>query len=235
MKLPTLEIPSFNIVIPSTGKSISIRPYLVKEEKILMLARESNDEKAILNAIKNIVRACSFNNLDPNQLTMTDLEYVFLKIRAVSVGETAQIKITCNCGNPVEVDVDLNSIEVVTPQAASNKIEISKTLGLTLRPITLQILDRFGIASDKSEVDTLLKIVMASIDTIYDGATIFKADEAKVDELEKFIEQLSSQQMTQISKWIETLPKLQKEVKCVCPKCKVESSTILSGIKSFFS
>jgi hypothetical protein len=235
MALPTLESPKYSIRLPSTGKTIEYRPFLVKEEKILLIAQESGNSREMLAAMKDIIKVCTFNKIDPNQLTSYDLEYLFLKLRAKSVGETSTIKIKCEkCETftPVEVNIDEVGVEEVPDEPVN--IMLNDTVGITMRHIRVKDL---GLLTDKKgQADLVTETVIASIASIFDAAVVYPTDEAKKDELVTFVNSLNRGHMKQIEEFIASTPKVKCDVKfvCSCETCKHENEVKLSGIQSFF-
>lgn len=238
--LPTIETPKYSVTIPSTKKTVEIRPYRVKEEKILMIAIESADEKQIMMAVKDIIRGCTFDKVNPDELTTTDLEYLFLKLRAKSVGENVSITLKCqekDCIGQIEMDIDLDSIEPVSTGNGftSNKIELSNTIGMTLRPITIRTLGKLNAnTKDDDKGQRITNAIIATIDTIYDDKGVYRADDYSISDMTKFVDSLSAAHVKQIQSYIETQPQLSKVVNYTCPKCKKKHSLTLKGLQSFF-
>jgi hypothetical protein len=239
MQLPILETAKYTVIIPSTNKTVEFRPYLVKEEKILMLAMESEDEKQIISAVKEIVRACTFDKLNPDDLSTVDLEYVFLKLRAKSVGENAHVQLKCqtkDCAGLVDTDINLDSIQPVsTNPNVSNKIQITDKVGMTLRPITVRAMSRLSIGGDKPKGEQVTALVIASIESIYDEKAVYRAEDHSIEDLTAFVDSLSTLHLQKIQQYLEGLPRLSKEVEYFCPKCKCKQKLTLTGIQSFFA
>lgn len=235
MALPTLESPKYSIRLPSTGKTIEYRPFLVKEEKVLLIAQESGNPREMLTAMKDIIKVCTFNKIDPNLLTSYDLEYLFLKLRAKSVGETSTIKIKCEkceAFTPVEVNIDEVGIDTVPNEPVN--IMLNDTIGITMRHIRVKDL---GVLTDKKgQADLVTDTVIASIASIFDAGAVYPTDEAKKDELVAFVNSLNRGHMKQIEEFIASTPKVTCDVGfvCQCDTCKHENKVKLSGIQSFF-
>ena len=237
MPLPILETPKYTVTIPSTKKSVEYRPYLVKEEKILMLAMESEDEKQMIMAVKDIIRACTFEKLNPDDLTTVDLEYVFLKLRAKSVGETASVSLKCQtseCTGSVNADINLDAIEPTSiSNGTSNRIQLTDKVGMTLRPVTVRALSRLS-GDSKSKSEQVTQLIISSIESIFDDAGVYRAEDHTVEELIKFIDSLSTAHLQKIQAYVESLPRLSKDIEYTCPKCKVKHKITLTGLQSFF-
>lgn len=232
--LPIIETPKFDLRLPSTSKMVEYRPFLVKEEKILLMAQEGGSSREMITAMKDIVKACTFNAIDPNQLTVYDLEYVFLKLRAKSVGETTQINIKCSeCEevNPIEINIDDIEAPVVDPEP--KVIMLTENVGLTMRHIRVR--DIAALTDEtKKQADVLFDTMIASIDNIFDEKGIYKTDETKKEEMNKFINSLNRKHMNAIQEFIAETPKLEHKVDFVCVKCGHKNEIVLHGVQSFF-
>lgn len=237
MLLPTLETPKYTITIPSSRKSIEIRPYLVKEEKILMIAIESHDEKQMIVAIKDIIRACTFDKVNPDDLTTVDLEYIFLKLRCKSVGEISSVTLKCldtECTGSINASIDLDSIEPTSSGApVSNNVQLTDKVGMTLRPMSVRTLGRLNVES-KTKGDQITAMIIASMESIFDQNGVYRVEDHTVEELSTFIDSLSTPHLQKIQAYIESLPRLTKDLEYTCPKCKVKHKITLSGLQSFF-
>jgi hypothetical protein len=238
MSLPILETPKYTVIIPSTKKSVEYRPYLVKEEKILMLAMESEDEKQMITAVKDIIRACTFEKLNPDDLTTVDLEYVFLKLRSKSVGEISTVTLKClntECAGSVNAQIDLESIEPTSTGAGvSNRIQLTDKVGMTLRPMTVRALSRLGVES-KSKSEQVTALIVSSIESIFDENGVYRGEDHTIEELTAFVDSLSTSHLQKIQAYVESLPRLSKDLEYTCPKCKIKHKITLAGLQSFFA
>mgnify|MGYP005728887317 CR=1 FL=1 len=231
MALPKLETPTYETIIPSTGRAIEYRPFLVKEEKILMMAQETQDTAQAISALKKIISSCTFGKVDPNTLTTYDAEFIFLQLRIKSVGESVDFIITDkDTGEDVNVSVDLSSVEVIEPEVELEKtIRLNDSIGLTLKEVTLK--DAVGLSSkDMNDITGLISVV---IDTIYDDEKVYNAREVSKKELEAFIESLNHSQLEQITTFIQNQPAIQKEIKYRL-KDGQEKTITLKGLQDFF-
>ena len=231
MALPKLETPTYETIIPSTGRAIEYRPFLVKEEKILMMAQETQDTAQAISALKKIISSCTFGKVDPNTLTTYDAEFLFLQLRIKSVGESVDFIITDkDTGEDVNVSVDLSSVEVIEPEVELEKtIRLNDSIGLTLKEVTLK--DAVGLSSkDMNDITGLISVV---IDTIYDDEKVYNAREVSKKELEAFIESLNHSQLEQITTFIQNQPAIQKEIKYRL-KDGQEKTITLKGLQDFF-
>jgi len=236
MPLPILESPKYILTVPSTKKSIEYRPFLVKEEKILLLAQETGDDNAITQAIKEIIKACTFGVIDPEDLTTFDLEYIFLKLRAKSVGEISEINCTCEkCSAKTPVSIDIDKIEVTWPKdynPKDNTIMLTDTVGVTMQ--YLKVRDIKAVNESKSQTETIMDTIIAMINTIFDQNGVYKKSDSTQEELLTFINSLSRSQIEKIEKFIIDSPKLMHELDFSCIKCKHTNKVTLAGTQSFF-
>jgi len=237
MALPQVSTPTYELAVPSTDKKLKYRPFLVKEEKILMIAMEAQEQSGIIDAVKQIVKACTFEKFDIAKAPMFDVEYIFLNIRAKSIGEISTIRLRCPDDNEtlVETQIDLTKVEVEMPEGHTNKIELTEEMGMIM---TYPTLDSFG-EYDGTVVNAtnMIDIIALCITQIYDkkGEEIFEAKDSTKKELIEFIEQLNSQQFKDIQNFFDTMPKLKHTIKIKNPKTNVESEVVLSGLSDFFA
>jgi hypothetical protein len=235
MPLPKLETPKYTLIVPSTQQEIEYRPFLVKEEKILLLAQETNDDKEILNALKEIVSVCTFKVIDANSLTSFDLEYIFLKLRSKSVGEISEIRCKCEkCEALTDVSLNIDEIEVTWPEPKiDNTIMLTDNVGVTLKYLSIGNLSKLN-TNKKHQADTIIDTIVAMIETIFDEKGVYKASDSSQSELVTFVSSLNRQQMSKIEHYINNLPKLQHNIDFTCISCKHNNSIVLSGTQSFF-
>lgn len=239
MALPTLEVPKYEAKIPSTGKKVLFRPYLVKEEKILMIAAESEDQNQVMQAVKDVIQACTFDKVDPDKLCSFDLEYLFLKLRSKSVGEISKVSIKCEkCQKPTSVEINLEEVEVNTSKTIESKIKLTNTIGVVMSYPTMKEALKFSskTGDPTSKVDTALEVIISCIDSIYDDKKVYPADESTREELLAFVESLNQSQFAKIQEFIEAMPKLQHEVKFKCSnkECGCDNTLVLEGMSTFF-
>jgi hypothetical protein len=235
MALPILESPKYTLTIPSTKKSVEYRPFLVKEEKILMLAQQSNDQKQIMSSIESVVEACTFGTVKAKQLTSFDLEYIFLKLRAKSVGEISDIRCKCEkCEEYTEVSVNIDEIEVTWPtEKVDSKVMLTDKIGVVLRHILVGDMSSIVTTEDVT-VETVTDMIIASIESIFDESAVYPSDQSTHKELLEFVNSLSRSQLTKIEKFIENAPKLQHAVEFTCKPCGHANNFILTGAQAFF-
>jgi hypothetical protein len=236
MALPKLNTPSYELEIPSTDEKIQYRPFLVKEEKILLIALESGKNEDIINAMKEIVSECTFNKLDISVLPMFDIEYIFLNIRAKSVGEVSKLKIKCPDDNKTmaDVEIDLNTVNVEIGEGHTNKIELEEGMGIIMQYPTIDSFKKLGLQNITAK--NMTDIISACILQIYEnnGEKVYNAKDQTIKELSDFIEQMNTKQFREVQKFFDTMPKLKKVIKVKNPKTKVESEVTLQGLSDFF-
>ena len=237
MALPKINTPTYELVIPSTDEKIEYRPFLVKEEKILLIAMESGQQKDIITAIKQIVTACTFGKLKIGRMPMFDVEYLFLNIRAKSVGEVSTLNLIApdDKETQVEVEVDLNEIQIQEEEGHTNKIELTDEMGIYMQYTTVDTFGDSGITDINAS--NMLDVITACIAQIYDkkGEEVFEAKDQTKKEMLDFVEQLNSKQFQDVQSFFDTAPKLKHEITIKNPKTKVESKVVLSGLSDFFA
>lgn len=240
MPLPKISTPIYELELPSTGKKIKYRPFLVREEKILVMALETEDMKQITNAVVQILSDCILTkNFNVSELATFDIEYLFLNVRSKSVGETVEISITCPDDNEtqVKVEVDIDSIKVQKNPKHTNIIKLDDDLSMRLRYPALDqfIENNFEFKDNNSEVDKSLDMIISCIDMIYNAEDSWSATDVTKQELKEFVEQMNTKQFKQIESFFETMPKLSHKVVVKNPNTEVESTVTLEGLASFFS
>lgn len=221
------------------NKSYSFRPFLVKEEKLLLMALEGGDEGGIVNTIKQIINNCCLDDIDVDNMPVVDLEYFFLNLRARSVGEEITLEYKCNnkveekkCGNIVKIGINLLDIIPDIPEGHTNKIKITDDIGIVMKYPSFKMMD---IMDNKSKVDATLKLIMGCIECIYDKDTIYYSKDIPVGELIEFIENLTKSQFGQIEQFFSSIPKIRINLKFHCDKCGYSEDIKLEGIKSFLA
>ena len=240
MPLPKINTPTYDLTLPSTGKKIKYRPFLVREEKILIMAMESQDMSEITNAIVQILSDCILTkDVKVEQLATFDIEYLFLNVRAKSVGETVEVNITCpdDGETQVEMEIDIDSIKVQKTRGHKNIIKLDDELSMKLRYPSLEqfVENNFETAEGTSEVGQSLSMITSCVEMIYNQEESWEASDYSKKELDEFIEQLNTKQFKQIEKFFTTMPKLSHVIAVKNPNTGVESEVVLEGLASFFS
>ena len=231
--LPKLDTPTYRLTLPSTGDEIQYRPFLVKEQKILMMAQESEDDQQILDAVTSLVRTCTFDKIDANNSPMFDVEYIFLQIRGKSVGENVQLKLICpdDEKTSVDVEVDINDIAVQMTDNHTNEIKITDTVKIFLNYPLLR--DMKGILAETSQMQQIFSMLTKCVHEIHYGEQIFNKIDISEKDIDEFIDQLTTDQFKGITNFFDTMPKLRHVIPITNPKTKVESEVVVEGLASF--
>ena len=243
MPLPKINTPTYELTLPSTGKKIKYRPFLVREEKILIMALETEDMAQITNAVIEILDECILTKgISVTKLATFDIEYLFLNVRSKSVGETVEVNVTCpdDEKTSVQMEINIDSIKVQKVRGHKNIIKLDDQYSMKLKypSMTEFIESNFESGNDGgegSDIDKSLSMITSCIEMIYDNEESWDASDSSQQELEEFIEQLNSKQFKSIEKFFETMPKLSHKVKVTNPKTGVESQVVLEGLASFFT
>tara|TARA_E500000331_G_scaffold356828_1_gene416404 strand:+ start:14 stop:721 length:708 start_codon:yes stop_codon:yes gene_type:complete len=233
MNLPVLNTPNHEMTIPSTGEKVTYRPFLVKEQKILMMAQESGDETHMIRSIGDIVKSCTFGKIDnPNKLPTFDLEYMFLMIRAKSVGSEIELKVTCPDDEETVVDhkINLDDIKVQHTEGHNKQIMLTDEIGLEMNYPSMEMVR--GFAVDNAKITELsFELIRNTIKNVFDKEQVY--DEMSAKDLDNFIEQMTTEQFEKVSKFFETMPKLSHTVNVTNPNTGVENKIVLEGLQSF--
>jgi hypothetical protein len=235
MALPKLNTARYETTIPSTGRAVEYRPYLVKEEKILMIALESQDQKAVLRAVKDVIESCVFDKINVNNLAIFDVESLFLSLRSKSVGEGVDVNIKCEkCEGENQYKVDLEEIAIPDIGEQDKNIMLTDGVGVTMRYPSFK--DMEGIGSEELEsVKGVMKLITNCIDSVYDKESVYKGSDQSKEEMNDFIENLNSEQFKKLSDWFEGMPSISHTIEFDCISCKAENKQILRGLQSFFT
>lgn len=237
MALPKInELPSYSLTIPSTNKKIKFRPFLTKEQKILLMALETQDQEKILGAITDIIDGCILDDVVVGNLTTFDVEYIFTQIRAKSVGEKSKVGLICtNCEHTNSVTIDLEKIQVEVPKKDANVIKLNETYTLKLKyPNYKFMLNNEKLLKPESYTETMIELVIGSLDSLMtEEDNISFVDEPR-SEIEKFIDNLTAAQFAKVAEFINTIPKLQHKVEFKCVQCGDNNTATLQGINDFF-
>jgi len=235
MALPILDTATYELTLPSSDVQVKYRPFLVKEEKILLLAMESENTAEVTKALKEIVHACTFGSVNVEALPTFDLEYIFLNIRAKSVGEVAKLKLLCPDDKETyaNVELDLSKVEVHVDEKHNNTIQINDKIKMIMKYPTLDTFDP-SVDATKLKTEQLFDIIANTVYEVYDGETVHKAADYTKEEMKKFIESLTSEHFQKIQQFFNTMPRLEHELEIENPKTKVKSKVVLSGLQSFF-
>ena len=239
MPLPKIATPTYELELPSTGETVKYRPFLVKEEKLLVIALESEDNKQITNAIKAVIKACiQTKGIKVEHLPTFDIEYLFLNIRGKSVGEELEVNIICPDDEETQVPVTINldDIEVIKNDEHTNKIKLDDNLMMELKyPSLDQFIKTNFDFNEKNQMDQSFDLISTCIDKIYTEDEVWAAADCSKKEVKEFLESMNSSQFKEIEIFFETMPKLSHTIKVTNPSTKVESDVTLEGLASFFA
>lgn len=244
MALPKIDVPIYSVKLISTGKTVRFRPFSVKEEKIFLMANESEDVQSIIDATKQVLNNCVIDDVDIESLPVFDIENLFLNIRARSVGEIINLRYKCNndikdegseethkCHNVVDIELNVLEIEPTFNESNNKKIEITDKMGIVMKFPSLELLRNF---TSISEVDAVLELTIGCIDYIYDNENVYYAKDSTKQELIDFVESLMAKDLEKIKNFFDTMPKIKKDVHFKCNKCGHEEIIEVEGIESFF-
>ena len=240
MPLPTIETPTYELKLPSTGKKVKYRPFLVKEEKILIICLESKNQDEITNAVKDVLKKCILTRgVKVDELPTFDIEYLFLNIRAKSIGEDIKMTVTCpdDGTTQVPVTVYVDEIEVIKPKDHETDIVLDDKLTLRMKYPSLSqfVENNFEVNDDpQTMVNKTFKVVADCMDTVFTQEDAWEAKDYTPDERLKFIEQLNSKQYKKVEKFFETMPKLSHTIEVINPNTKQKNSVVLEGLADFF-
>ncbi len=239
MPLPKIATPTYELELPSTGQTVKYRPFLVKEEKVLVIALESEDNKQITTAIKSVLRNCVLSKgIKVEQLPTFDIEYLFLNIRGKSVGEELEVNVICpdDETTQVPVKIDLDDIQVQKNEDHTTKVQLDSNLMMELRYPSLEqfIKSNFDF-TETNQMDQSFELIATCIDKIYNEEEVWAADDCTKKEMNDFLESMNSSQFKEIEKFFDTMPKLSHTIKITNPKTKVKSEVVLEGLASFFA
>lgn len=238
MALPMNTQPTFNMVIPSTGKQVRFRPFVVKEEKALLIAQQSEDPTVMVDTLKNVFSSVILDKIDVDKLAIFDIEYMFLQIRGKSVGETIDLLFQCDEDHGEQnekarskVVINISDLEVVKPEGHTNKIDLFNKVGIVMKYPSLELSDSI---KDTGDIEEVFGLVADLIDVIYDGDDVYHGHETSKEELLQFLNNLTSDQFAKIQKFFETMPKISTKVEYKCPICGKHHHKVLEGLQNFF-
>lgn len=240
MTLPVIDLPTYEIKVPSTGQTIKIRPFRVKEEKLLLIAAESNDEQEIINTTKQILNNCILSeDVDVTKLPFFDIDYIFITLRAKSIGESIDIKFTCNnlvdnytCGNVFPAKIDISNCKIVKDDSVKSKIELSPTISVNMKYPTYTEMKL--ITESKKPIDVEINIIAACIDRITNKDKVYTRKDMTKEEIISFIENLSQEQYSKLEHYIENFPTFVVTTEAVCDKCGYHHHLEYKEFESFF-
>ena len=233
MALPKIATPFYEMTLPSTGETVKYRPFLVKEEKLLLMAMQGGQQKEIANVVKQIINNCTDGQVNVEELPMFDIEYLFLQIRIKSVEDTVNVNLTCrDCKETFSSSIDLKKVGVKFPKKKQEfRIQLTSDVGIEMKYPTLDMMSDVK-PGDEQQAEFIFNTISKCIKCVYDEEQVY--DEFSKNELEEFVDSLPQEQFKKISEFFEGMPKLQHEVKYSCPKCKAKNEATLVGLQDFF-
>jgi len=240
--LPKIDVPVYDLKLISQNKKIRYRPFTVKEEKLFLMANESKEEETVINTVKQVINNCVLDEIDVDSLPVFDLEYLFINLRAKSVGEQVKLNYQCNnnvekdgkqdkCGNMVNFTLNLIDVKPESEQGHTNKIELSDKLGIVMRYPKLNFI---AGQENKTETEIILDLIIDCIDYIYDENQMYHAKDSTRQELVDFVDSLQTKDLEKIKNFFDTMPKVKKQLDFKCNKCGYEDKVMLEGIQNFF-
>ena len=237
MALPIMNTPTYELVIPSSKKKIKYRPFLVKEEKALLIAQQSDDATTMASTLKGVISACTFEKIDVNSLAMFDIEYIFCQLRAKSVGEISELAFNClECNDPkgkITVNIDLTKVDVKLDPNHTTKIDLFDDVGVTMKYPDFELINKLKNV-DENDMNAVFDIIVQCIDSIYTDDQIYAAIDSSKEELTSFLDNLTQEQFAKIQNFFETMPRLEHTIEFDCPNCGFHHKHVLQGLDSFF-
>ena len=233
MALPKLASAKFELTLPSTGEKIEYRPFLVKEEKALMIAQQSGKAEDVMRAVQDVVQACTFDKVDAKNIPTFDLEYVFINLRAKSVGEVVELNVTCPDDNvtKVPVSVDLTTIKCTKEVGHDNNIRITDEIGVIMDYPKVDAIQSLDLGD---EITATFDVVKSCIRQVYDSKDVYEKVDMDRDDLDEFVDSMTHEQFQRIQTFFDTMPKVRHKIKVKNPKTGVEGEVVLEGIQDFF-
>jgi len=235
MALPKLESPTYTLEVPSTGEKLKFRPFLVKEQKILMMAEESKDDNQIYDAMETLISSCTFGKVDVKVINLFDVEYIFLQLRAKSVGEKVELNLLCPDDNEtrVPVKVDLTKMDIDVGEGHTDKIFITDNITMHMKYPTLDSIRT--IDKTANQVNSVFSIMRSCIHEVHDGDKIYSRIDISDKDIDDFVDQFNTTQFESIMKFFDTMPKVKMVIDITNPKTKVTSKITLEGMDSFLA
>ena len=237
MALPQLNSARYQVYVPGLQKEVSFRPYLVKEEKILMMAMESNDQKQILAAVSDIIEACVFDDIDVKKLAVFDVEYLFINLRQKSVGEGINVSMKCSdedCSTENNVEVDLDKIDIPKINKEDNIIMLNDDVGITMRYPSFKDISQFK-PEELEKIDGIMSLLKLCVVNIFDSDNVHETSDISKKELDDFIDGMNSEQFSKLGGFFQDMPSLKTNLEFNCIKCGKENITEVRGLQSFFT
>ena len=249
MGLPTIVVPQYTLTVPSSGETLKYRPFLVKEEKILLIAMESENQTQIIDATKTIIESCVYGDIDVNNMPTFDLEYIFLQLRGKAKGEDIELKYKCpKCEEEIPISINIENIKVIKQKEHTENIKLTDDLGVIMKYPNMHLqLEIENQAKNQSRIDTLFQTIISCIDCIYDGENTYPTKDHTEKEMTDFVDSLTDAHFQKISQFFDTMPVLKHEIELHCTNkvkskgkgketkvCGYKEPLVLEGLASFF-
>ena len=231
MALPQLNTAKYTTMVPSLKKEVTFRPYLVKEEKVLMMAMETQDQKSIMRAVKEVIKSCVFDDIDVDKLAMFDIEALFLALRSKSVGENVTIKLKCECEELTEVNINLDEIQINDIEK-DNVIPLTSEVGVTMRYPALSDVENIDA---EGGIESMMDMIIKCMDSIYDTDAVHDVSNESKESVQSFLDSLNGEQFKKLAEFFEDLPSLNYNAEWDCVGCNKHNTMELKGIASFFT
>lgn len=234
MPLPRIEAPTYTLLLPSNDKEVKFRPFLVREEKALLFAQQSEDEQVMNDTLREVVESCTFNKLKANDMPLYDLEYIFLQIRIKSVGSDSKLLAKCKvCNISNEILIDLEKVDVINKNGNDGKISLFKDVGVKMKSPTYDSLKKLR-KLNLDDPNQIIKLITLQIDYVYDSNSIYKASEQTEQELVDFVSSMTQMQLQQIKQYFESIPRLSHDHLYKCKECGTDNKVHIEGLANFF-
>ncbi len=235
MSLPKIIAPFYPLTLPSSGKKINYRPFMVKEEKILLIALQAEDSTQMVSALKQIISNCTNGTVDPETTPLFDIEFLFINIRAKSVGEIVELEVKCSsCEKETAIAINIADIKVESPKKDATKIQLTDEIGLVMKYPTLDLIDSVENVTDESDIESKYETITQCIDYIYDAESVHYTKDQTKEELAEFIDSLSKEHMTKIQEFFDRIPQVKENIKFTCRHCSTVNEFEIKGFESLF-
>ncbi len=227
MALPTIAVPTFDVEVFSTKQTVQMRPFLVKEEKLLIMASESGERENMIRAMQQVINSCSEGKIDVEKLPFFDLQNIFLKLRSQSIGNESEFNLICGeCGHKTPTTLNLDEIKLQTAPGHTNKIMLTDEIGVLMKYPTSEVLINEGMP--------VFDLVVSCVDKIFDKEEVHDSSDYTKEEIEEYIDRLTNEQFEKIVEFFATTPKVFHNIDYICPKCETENSVVVDGVENFF-
>jgi hypothetical protein len=230
MALPKLNTPTYELILPSNGKKVKFRPFLVKEHKVLLTMSEAENSE-VSRIIRELVEVCTFKTINVNTLPHFDIEYIFMHLRAKSIGESVDVIVNCECGEKIDTSFNIDDLKVVTKEGHTNKIFVSEEIGIEMNYPSIDDIVSVFASNDNQKV---IDLIINSIGGVFDKSDYYDARDQTREELEEFVYSLTKEQFDKLEQFFVTAPKIVQVIECECPKCRKHNVSRLEGLQNFF-